>query len=459
MSVTGPIERDLIFISKATPGDDPFVLWLAPRLEAAGYKVFADIFDLDAGDEWRGKLTAALQTRAIKMLLCCSDETLARRGVREEIAIAEDLAKQLPDPNFIIPLKIRTFQKLFGIGGLQYVDFEDGWAKGLASLLKSLERQGAPKAGGGAIQPEWNAYLRRRAVEIEAVPEVLTSNWLRIIWMPDTLNHLVPRNRASDELLRKLGASSRFPMAEFGDGFLTFASSLDLTEHFEQVGPFRAERDFDVLEFMENGYSDAGIESRDAKSIMMNLLRQAWEKHCAREGFLARSFSSGLSFHVGDDKLRLKQRVSWGRQGERRSSMLRGVARKKIWEYGVSVIPSLFPYPHMCLKGRVLFSEIGERNKPIIIPETKTQFRLRRSVCSGWRNKAWHGRVMAFMELLAGDSPYVDLAVGSGGSITLDAMPIQFTAPVTARQTHQLGEDAEESDETTLGGHYEDEDV
>ena len=94
--------RDTIFISKATPGDDAFVLWIAPRLEAAGYKVFADIFDLDAGDEWRGKLTGALQTRAVKMLLCCSDETLARRGVKEEIAIAEDLTKQLGDANFKI---------------------------------------------------------------------------------------------------------------------------------------------------------------------------------------------------------------------------------------------------------------------------------------------------------------------------------------------------------------------
>jgi hypothetical protein len=28
--------RDVVFISKATPGDDDFVLWLAPRLEAAG---------------------------------------------------------------------------------------------------------------------------------------------------------------------------------------------------------------------------------------------------------------------------------------------------------------------------------------------------------------------------------------------------------------------------------------
>ncbi len=457
--MTESTQRDLIFISKATPGDDQFVLWLAPRLEAAGYKVFADIFDLDAGDEWRGKLTAALQTRAIKMLLCCSDETLSRRGVREEIAIAEDLTKQLQDPNFIVPLKIRTFKKLFGIGGLQYVDFESGWARGLANLLESLERQQVQKGTEGVIQPEWYAYLRRNAVEIEASPEVLTSNWLRIEGMPDRLNHLVPCNHTNDVSLRKLSASFEFPLAEFGDGFLTFASPLDLTEHFEQVGPFRVEQAFDVLDFIENGSSEAGIEGRDAKSIMMNLLRQAWEKHCAREGFLAHTFSSGLSFHVGERKLPLRKRVPWGRQGARRSSMLRGVARKKIWEYGVSVVPNLFPFPHMRLKGRVLFSEIGKRNKPRIIQDTKTQFRLRRSVCSGWRNKAWHGRVMAFMELLAGDSPYVSLAVGSGGSITLDAMPIQFTTPVTARQSNRLGEDAEEPDETTLGTHLEDEDV
>src|ERR1700752_3487962 len=103
-SARTPVDRAVVFISKATPGDDQFVLWLAPRLEAAGYKVFADIFDLDAGDEWRGKLPAALQLPATKMLLCCSDETLARRGVREEIAIAEDLTKRLQDPNFILPL-------------------------------------------------------------------------------------------------------------------------------------------------------------------------------------------------------------------------------------------------------------------------------------------------------------------------------------------------------------------
>ena len=43
------IVRNIVLISKATPGDDEFVLWLAPRLEAAGYTVFADILNLEGG--------------------------------------------------------------------------------------------------------------------------------------------------------------------------------------------------------------------------------------------------------------------------------------------------------------------------------------------------------------------------------------------------------------------------
>lgn len=93
--------RETIFISKATPGDDDFVLWLAPRLETAGYRVFADIMRLEGGDEWRGKLTAALRDDAVRMLLCCSDKTLARRGVKEEISIAESLTGKLEIPDFV----------------------------------------------------------------------------------------------------------------------------------------------------------------------------------------------------------------------------------------------------------------------------------------------------------------------------------------------------------------------
>ena len=76
------------------------------------------------------------------MLLCCRDSTLARDNVQEEIGIGLDLAKQLPDPKFIIPLRIEPYKKVLGIGEIQYVDFTRGWAEGLIILLHTLKRQG-----------------------------------------------------------------------------------------------------------------------------------------------------------------------------------------------------------------------------------------------------------------------------------------------------------------------------
>jgi TIR domain-containing protein len=97
---TVPVERDVVFLSKATPGDDELALWLAPKLEAAGYKVFTDVRTLEPGDRWRAVITSTLQNQACKMLLCCSNATLAATGVQEEIEIGLDLAK----PRFVIPL-------------------------------------------------------------------------------------------------------------------------------------------------------------------------------------------------------------------------------------------------------------------------------------------------------------------------------------------------------------------
>src|SRR5262249_51282373 len=165
------IERDFVFISKATPGDDEFALWLAPRLEAAGYRVFADILSLEPGDRWRRQITGTLQNRAIKMLLCCRDATLARTGVEEEIGIAEDLAKTLNDPKFIIPLRLENFKKVFGIGGLQHIDFVRGWAQGLEKLLETLKRQRVPRDDANAqISPNWEIYRRRSALPLKKEP-------------------------------------------------------------------------------------------------------------------------------------------------------------------------------------------------------------------------------------------------------------------------------------------------
>ncbi len=449
-------DRDIIFISKATPGDDEFVLWLAPKLEAAGYQVFADILNLDTGERWRRALTDTLQQRAAKMLLCCSNETLDKDGVQEEIGIGLDLAKQIPDPTFILPLRLSAYRRLFGIGELQYIDFESNWGDGLEHLLASLRKQGVRRIDNAQIQPQWEQYLRRKQVEIEHSPEILTSNWLRLLSAPDKLRYVQPRGACDHGRLKLLGKSFEFPLAEFNRGFLTFGMPDDFAEHFVTVGPFEISAEVAFAELLQHGDTALGIAASDAANIVLSLLRQAWEKHCQRQGFLAHEYSKAVAYHVGDDKAGIGSRIFWGRQGQRRNSMLRNISGGKVWEYGVSVIPSLFPYPHLRLKSRVLFSDMENKQKTLVIPDKDKQHQLRRRICSGWRNKAWHGRLMAFMELLTGESPYVSMQVGRDAFIVADAMPVQFTSPVTTTRKPDTDDDGEEDDPTTLGIRIED---
>lgn len=448
------IERTKLFISKATPGDDAFTLWLATRLEAEGYEVFADILDLDAGDAWRRKITANLQKQSVKMLLCCSDETLQRDGVLEEIEIAKDLTRSLNDPNFIIPLKLKPFEKLFGIAGLQYIDFEQSWAEGLVKLLKSLERQNVPKLVTPTIQSGWADYQRRMAIKLVAEPEVLTSNWLRIMNVPDELNFIAPKGMTSPGAMKKLSVEFPYPIVPFENGFITFAETADFEEHFGSMGTFERRGSVDFRAFSKDGWPEQDIEYFVSGRMISNLLRQAWEAHVKKQGFHPHDFANGTALIVSQGQIALNKRVPWGRQGDRRLSVLRNKSKGKIWEYGISAQPSLFPFPHFRLKGRVLFSEVDAKMRTKIIDDHRIQHKFRRSVCGSWRNRAWHGRLMAFMELLAGESPYVTLPVGMGHHILIDASPIQATSPVTARNTTLLGEDAEEVDDTTLGGRF-----
>jgi hypothetical protein len=131
--------------------------------------------------------------------------------------------------------------------------------------------------------------------------------------------------------------------------------------------------------------------------------------------------------------------------------MLRNSAGGKVWQYGISAAPFFWPFPHFKLKARVLFGEqIGNR-AVAVIADANVQHRLRRRICKGWRNKVWHGRLMAFLELLSGESPHILVPLSAACAITLDARPMLFTSPVTTALQDSTGDDAEESDDSTLG--------
>ena len=446
-------KRDVLFISKATPGDDEFALWLAPRLEAEGYAVYADIIRLEPGSRWRKELTTTLQDRAIKILLCCKDETLAANGVQEEIAIAEDLAKQLEDPNFIIPLRLKEFKKLFGIGGLQYIDFEKHWAVGLNKLLEHLSKKNVPRdASAIRISPNWEQYRRRNAISIKQEPEPLTSNWLRMMEMPDVVRYFEPTGAVDQAAMLRTCRTFKYHAEPYLRGFFSFAEPHAVNEGFESVAAFAATYEINTLEFLRDGWPEKGLHPREATNFIQSISRKAWEATCRSLGLLSFAYSKTPGFHVSKDQVRIGQRVPWGTQGEKRSSMLRNKAKGHIWHFGVTALPAFWPFPHFKLKARVLFSEVAADDAGLVINDKKRQHRLRRSVCKGWRNKQWHGRLRAFLELLCGESSAITLFVGEKTHIRIESVPMFFTSPITTDLPNDIDDDDEEVDDSTLTG-------
>lgn len=450
-----PPSRSVVFISKSTPGDNEFTLWLAPRLEAAGYTVFADILSLEAGDRWRSVLTDTLQKKAVKMLLCCSDATLAAKGVDEEIGIAEDLAKELSDPNFIIPLRLEQFRKKFGIGGLQHIDFVRGWAQGLDNLLDKLRRLNVPRSDTVEINPHWEAFRRRNAVIIENRPERLTSNWMRISEVPETICYFEPTGAVDRFALATACERAAYPIRSQHNGFLFFGTTDEANDLFAALGRFKPVHEYDLRDFIAKGAPNIGLSDRDCSNIISAMFRSAFEKRCRDQGLLEYRYSKYSGFHVTDDQAKIGQRIPWGRQGDRRSSMLRNIAKGHVWQYGVSPIPAFWPYYHFKLKSRVLFAPVtGTEEDPRAdspYDDDKKQHRLRRTVCKGWRNKQWYGRMLAFIELLSGDSSIIRLPLSASISIAIEAAPILLTSPVSTVLPNKQQEDAEEEDTSTLG--------
>lgn len=447
-----PPERDTVFILKSSPGDDEFALWLAPKLEAEGYRVFADVLTLEPGDRWRREINQALEHRAAKVLLVSRNATLDDPSVQDDIDIAIDVAQRRNDKRFILPLRLEAGRTVKGIGDTVAVDFVRGWGEGLMSLLDTLRRQKVPRRPDAvSINPNWELFRRRGAVPLIDQPERLTSNWLRVAEAPDTINYYEASGASDPDQLKRALARYPYPTAIQGRGFLSFAGQAEIDEAFEEIGRFRLKRSVPLLTFLDEGIPKLGIERQVASNLLMVMIKEAWFQFCKIRGLIEYSYSNSVGFHASPALAPTGTRIPWGKQGDRRSSMLRNIAKGHIWQYGVTALPATWPFWHLKLKARVLFAADNSTADGLAIDDPKKMHKLRRSICKGWRNKQWHGRMLAFLEILSGDSAYIRLRLSAEHDLVVDAAPILFTSPVSTMLPNITDADDEETDVSTLG--------
>lgn len=447
-----PPEHDTIFILKSSPIDDEFALWLAPKLEAEGYRVFADVLTLEPGDRWRREINQALEHRAAKVLLVSRNATLDDPLVQDDIDIAIDVAQRRGDKRFILPLRLQAGRKVKGIGDTVAVDFMRGWGEGLMSLLDALRRQKVPRRTDTThINPNWELFRRRGAIPLIDQPERLTSNWIRVIEAPDTMNYYEASGAFDPDRLKRALKHYPFPTAIQGRGFLTFATQAEIDEAFEEVGRFRLKRSISLLKFLDEGIPKLGIARQVASNLLMVMINEAWFQFCKSCGLIEYVYSTSTGFHASPALAPTGTRIPWGKQGDRRSSMLRNVAKGHIWQFGVTALPATWPFWHLKLKARVLFAADNGTPDGLAIDDPKRMHKLRRSICKGWRNKQWHGRMLAFLEMLSGESACIRLRLSAEQDLVVDATPVLFTSPVSTMLPNVADADEEETDLSTLG--------
>ena len=448
--------RPAIFISHATPEDNAFTLWLGTKLAALGYEVWADVLRLRGGDDWQRKLEHALRHRAAKVLLAANPRAVDKQGVRNEIQIASDVARKIGDQEFIIPLRLAPFEAPFLIAHAQYIDFQRGWAAGLAELLDVLgETYKVPRQGSdqSAI---WREVQLVHARTVSATPERLISNWLTIEQLPAKLRFFEFRG-GSERAAQSRIKDTPWPAVPFRRGVLTFARMDELQDHFGPSLPLKLQGERRLDGFLEDGWATFDIARFDARNKFSDLARQALESALRARGLQGYALSGFQTAWWAPTNVAPTGKVAFRWADISGLRQIQGVSAKRHinWHFGVSVAVRTAPLRHVRVIGRLIFTEDG--HKPFEDPAK--MHRLRRSFAKTWRNARWRDMLLAFLHWLADGSAEWRVPVTSDEALVLRLPPVTWMAPVSMpldAETPEIDDDDPSDDDQV--GEFEEED-
>jgi hypothetical protein len=402
-------ERKAIFISHASPEDNPFTLWLGAKLAALGYEVWADVLRLTGGEDWQRKLENAIRERACKVLLVANARSVQKQGVRNEIQIASEVARKIEDQEFIIPLRLTPFEAPFLIVQAQYIDFERSWAQGFLELVAALEeRYSIPRVGMGNTD-SWQAVQLINGKKITSVPEKLVSNWLEVRRTPSLL-YYYPNERPD-------GNASAYPSAHFRDG--SFSCDRLSSTTFEEM---------QVNRFLQSGWPALGVHTKDARKVFADLVNQGLGRVFKTKGLKSHEMSNRqMCWWLGQGAPDGRIGFRWAESNGSRQLQGFSTKRRVHWHFGISASFRSVPSLHVRVKSRLIFTE----DKTTPLTSASRMHRLRRSFAKGWRNARWRDMLLTFLFWLADGSTLLDVPLGATEGLVLTLPSLSFVSPVS----------------------------
>lgn len=446
---TEPPVRQTVFISHANPEDNEFAAWLGTRLIGAGYQVWSDLLRLVGGEPFWRDIGDAIKDHAGVVVLVLSRASVTKPGVLDEIALAVATSRKLQNPRFIIPVRLDDLpydEFPEQVIRLNAINFNGNWADGLHRLFEALDERAIDKVEGASAQgvAEFRNFRLRQSVAIAEQPEQVEGSWLQIRALPAQA-HLCRYGAEPKAVAKQLGKfrTPIVPWDRLGFGFARAAEIVDAETPGIAVEPAY---DIDLQRFLK-GQPSGGPELRgvDARRMMVNLLRQAWERFVLAKGLRRYEFAHGSAFYVPRGLIEKDTIVFTDRNGKKRRKRLSGrsIKRNVYWSFAVSIHPVVGRQWHFELKPQVVFTTDGVT--PI---DSKVKMaRLRKSFCKNWWNDQWRALLCGFVTFLADGQDAITVPLGGSAELTLAGSLALFEVPTTI-----LGDSATGLDETDGDG-------
>jgi len=364
-------QRDVIFISHATPQDNEFAIWLAARLQADGYDVWIDKNALLGGEKFWQEIDQVIRHKSIKFLMVYSENICVQQqrgmlkdGIEKEKSMAESIAKSNKLRDFIILLNIDGSESNLFIGAdtLNQIPFYDNWAAGYAQMLKKFNKEGlAPTGNSVGIFSKWyeDAYLIKNS--IKELPEIYYDSCWPIPSLPQTFYIYVFANQEDATAIQQ---QSKYPASRISNIVTTFydAPAFEITiEGDTRNVSFVTKYGINISDVLQKTPREGFPNTRDVDNHLKSLLQRVFHLIMKARGLRWHDMSNKKMAYFFTKQISPVVKFQYIRRDKKiyKRKSIYGKYLDSFWHYAISAKPVLTPQLAFSLKSHIIFTTDG----------------------------------------------------------------------------------------------------
>lgn len=422
-------ERNVIFISHATPQDNEFAIWLAARLQADGYEVWVDKTALLGGEKFWQEIDQVIRHKSIKFLIVYSENICVQQqrgilkdGIEKEKSMAESIAKSNKLIDFIILLNIDGSESNLFIGAdtLNQIPFYENWASGYAQMLKKFNKEGlAPTSNIVGIFSKWyeDEYIIKNG--IKELTEIYYDSLWPIPDLPQTFYIYVFEN---EDIATQIQRQAKYPASRISNIVTTFydAPSFEITvEGKNSKIDFVTKFEVKTSEVLQKMAREGFPNTRDVENHLKSLLQRVFHLIMKARGLRWYDMANKRWAYFFTKEISPKITFQYVRRAQKsyKRKSISGKHLNNFWHYAISAKPVLTPQLAFSLKSHIIFTTDGcnpwdEKDKMHAARRKKGRLLF---------NEEWRDMLFAFLHALCRNRK--SLGINLSPSFRLSLLP------------------------------------